>query len=436
MEKKRSRLWTKDFTIITIGSIISYFGNSVAGYAMGLLTLDSTDSVLLFSLVMVIYSLPKVVTPLLIGPFLDRFSRRKVIYTLDFTSCGLYLLLSLLMYKNWYNYVVVTAFAAVAGTIDAVYQTAYESFYPSLITEGNYRRAYSVSSLMYPIASMIMVPVTAVFYTTVGLAPLFVMNSATFFVAAVMETRIVGNETHIKAERRHMDLRAYREDFREGIEYLRQERGLATITAYFLVSMLTGAVVGTVTLPYFKGISTVEALNPIFPGLFELSFFKTGEALGVLAYSLLSSLNTVGRLIGGLLQYVVRYPTQKKYGIAVMVYLVAGVLDCAYLYVPYEIMLLMMFTCGFLAVNSYNIRISATQNYVADSKRGRFNGIFMMINMAGSLMGNLIGGILGEFVADLRLIAVGAMAVNIVCVFAIFVRNSRYVKPIYNMELN
>ncbi len=36
----------------------------------------------------------------------------------------------------------------------------------------------------------------------------------------------------------------------------------------------------------------------------------------------------------------------------------------------------LMFINGFLAVNSYNIRISATQSYVPNELRGRFNGVF------------------------------------------------------------
>lgn len=435
MKTTRSRLWTRDFTIITIGSMISYFGNSVAGYAMSLVTLDFTGSIFLYSLMMVMYSLPKVITPLLFGPYLDRFSRKKVIYTLDFFSCGLYVVIALLLYMGWYNYIGFMAIAALIGTIDSVYQTAYESLYPSLISDGNYRKAYSVSSLMYPIASMVMIPVAAVCYSTIGLELLFLFNSVTFLIAAIFETQIKGGEGHL-SHNAVVTFKSYIADFKEGVAYLREEKGLATITAYFFVSMMTGAIVGTVILPYFKGITSPSEMPVLFNGIFDLPFFKTGEALGVLAYSLLSSMNTVGRLLGGLLQYFVKYPTHKKFAIAVFVYTVLGFLECIYPYAPYELMLIIMLICGFLAVNSYNIRISATQNYVVEEKRGRFNGIFMMVNMLGSLVGSLVGGILGEFVPDLRWVIIGAMFINVICIFTIFVKNKRYVKPIYNSELN
>ena len=38
--RKTDTLWTRDFTIITVGSVISMLGNTVSGFAMSLLVLD------------------------------------------------------------------------------------------------------------------------------------------------------------------------------------------------------------------------------------------------------------------------------------------------------------------------------------------------------------------------------------------------------------
>ena len=41
----RPKLWTRDFTIITAGSVISMFGNAMSGFAMSLMVLDmDTDN--------------------------------------------------------------------------------------------------------------------------------------------------------------------------------------------------------------------------------------------------------------------------------------------------------------------------------------------------------------------------------------------------------
>ncbi len=84
MEAVKQKLWTRDFTILTLGTVVSMLGNAVAGFAIGLLVLDKTDSVLLYALFMTCYSIPRIVLPMVAGPYLDRFSRKRVIYTLDF----------------------------------------------------------------------------------------------------------------------------------------------------------------------------------------------------------------------------------------------------------------------------------------------------------------------------------------------------------------
>ena len=86
----KGKLWTKNFTIITLGTAVSLFGNVISGFATGLLVLDFTGSVFLFAIYMILYDLPRIVMPQLIGPILDKFSRRKMIYTLDFMSSAIY----------------------------------------------------------------------------------------------------------------------------------------------------------------------------------------------------------------------------------------------------------------------------------------------------------------------------------------------------------
>ena len=90
MKVSDNKLWTMDFTIIPIGSIISMLGNAVSGFAIGLVVLDYTNSTFLYALFMVICNMPKIVVPLFVGPYLDRFSRKKVIYSLDFLSAFIY----------------------------------------------------------------------------------------------------------------------------------------------------------------------------------------------------------------------------------------------------------------------------------------------------------------------------------------------------------
>ena len=129
-----NKLWTKNFTIITVGTVISKLGSSISGFAMALLVLDYTGSTFLYALYMILYMLPQIILPMLAGPLIDKFSRRKTIYTLDFCSSVVYGLFALIVLSGSMNYVFLLVGCLLIGSIDSVYMVAYDSFYPMLIS--------------------------------------------------------------------------------------------------------------------------------------------------------------------------------------------------------------------------------------------------------------------------------------------------------------
>ena len=413
METVKNKLWTRDFTILTLGTVVSMLGNAVAGFAIGLLVLDKTDSVMLYALFMICYSLPRIVLPMVAGPYLDRFSRKRVLYSLDFLSSALYAVFFVLLLKGYFNYTAYLLISMLMGAIDSVYSVAYDSFYPTLITEGNYTRAYSVSSLIYPLSNAIMVPIAGICYKTIGLAPLFLFNAITFLVAAIAETQIKAIETHIDNAIEKFNGSRFVQDLKDGFAYLKRERGLNAVTWFFFVMMFASSICMTLALPYFKSLTGVD---------------------GVMQYTFVMGASTVGRLIGGGVHYFFKYPAQKKYNIALFVYIVISFIDGAYLFFPFWAMLLFMLFEGMLGVTSYNIRISSTQNYLPDEMRGRFNGLFQMLTILGTISGQLIAGAIGDLF-DIRWVVVASMTLTVLAVFVIIVPNGEHVKKIYNVNV-
>lgn len=410
MQGRAGRLWTKNFTIITVGTVISMLGNALANFALSLLVLDYTNSTFLYALYMVIYNVPQVIVPTLAGPFLDKFSRRKVIYTLDFMSAGVYGIFALLIIGGHFNYGFLVAGSLFLGTIDSIYRVAYDSFYPMLIEEGNYSKAYSIQSTLDSL-TMFMVPVSAVVYNLVGIAPLFLINMASFFIAAVMETQIKKEEAYIKKEGECFGLAQYRRTFSEGVSYLREERGLMAITLYFMVTMFSSGAFSTLVLPYFK-------MN-----------FSNGEYLYIFTMGFM----TIGRLVGGVIQYRISYPVSKRFATALFVYITLAIIDGGLLYLPFTAMQIACFTEGILGVTSYNIRISATQSYVPDERKGRFNGIFQMATMFGLLGGQFLSGVFAALLPE-RVVISLFMSVNLFAALVFMAGQRKYVKPIYNRK--
>ncbi|MBQ9323112.1 MAG: MFS transporter, partial [Clostridia bacterium] len=122
--KQNLPLWTRDFTIITIGSVISMFGNALAGFAISLFVLDYTDTPLYYAVFVFLYTLPQLTAPLIAGPLMDRFSRRKTIYSLDFLSAALYLAIALVLHLGLMQFWFLAVFTLIIGTVHSTYQVA------------------------------------------------------------------------------------------------------------------------------------------------------------------------------------------------------------------------------------------------------------------------------------------------------------------------
>lgn len=413
-EKNTQPLWTRDFTIITIGTVVSMLGSALAWFAMDLMVLDYTGSTLLFAVYSVVYMLPNALAPVLIGPFLDRFSRKKTIYTLDFITAGIFALLSGVIASGSFSFWILALVNFSLGTISGIYNVAYDSFYPLLISEGNYQKAYSVASTLETL-SLVMVPVSTFIYKMIGILPLLCVNTLTFLVAAIMETQIRAGEDYMEQARKQPTqggtLCRFTSDFREGMVYLREEKGLFAIALYFLFSCLTGGMTGVVTLPYFRKV------------------FENGEYV----YMLVWGMSSLARFIGGIVHYHLSLPVNAKFTIAMTVYISLAFLEGGYLFTPVWCMMIMCFLSGMLGVTSYNIRISSTQKYVPDGKKGRFNGAFNTISTVGTVLGQALAGVLSLIMGERAIV----VAANALCLAAalVFIGGARKeVAKIYNTQ--
>ena len=69
-----------------------------------------------------------------------------------------------------------------------------------------------------------------------------------------------------------------------------------------------------------------------------------------------------------------------------------------------------------------------------DRRRARGNGVFLMFTTLGSVIGQLVAGALGEAL-PIRSVIAGLQVISLASVFAIVWRGRRFVKPIYNREV-
>ncbi len=400
-------LWTRDFTTIMVGSIVSMLGGSLAGFAVSLFVLDYTGSPVYYAVFIFLHTLPQIAAPLLAGPLMDKFSRRRTIYLLDFSSALVYLIVAVLVLTKHFSFTVLAVMTLTVGTIDSVYRVAFESFFPMLISRGNFSKAYSISSTLGEL-TLVTIPIATFLYKAFGIAPLLFANSAFFFIAALFEVRVSDVEKLSPSDEKY-DGKRYLLDAKEGFRYLFAEKGLLLVAVYFFFSSLGNGVSSVITLPWFR------------------ENFSDGEYV----YMFVWGFSVLGRMLGGLMHYKWKLPAEKKFGIALMVYLTINVLEGGYLYTPLFVMRLACFLIGILGVTSYTIRISATQAYVPNEMRGRFSGAFAMLDTSGALVGELLAGATLNYL-PMRPTLTIFMGVCAVAAIVFIYGGRRHIRPIYN----
>ena len=150
---------------------------------------------------------------------------KKMIYTLDFMMGGLYLLMAILLTSGWFSFPIFALFSLTVGSVSSIYMVAYDSFYPLLISEGNYSKAYSIASVLETLA-VFMVPVATFFYNMFGMGPLMMANAVCFLVAATLEMRIEAEEKYIEKQKKSIEgenlghVQRILVDIKEGFRYL------------------------------------------------------------------------------------------------------------------------------------------------------------------------------------------------------------------------
>ncbi|HIQ78775.1 MAG TPA: MFS transporter [Candidatus Scatomorpha intestinavium] len=402
----KNNLWTRDFTLITVATIMGAAGAIAGNFALSFLVYDETGSTLASALIIAINFVPGFVVPLVASPFMDALPRKPFLVAGDAVNGVLYLLMGLYLNSRGFTYTLYLLFSLLLSSLSAFDQLAYNSLFPKLIPPGCMDKGYAVSSMVYPVMQVVMAPVAALLMDLIGVGNILLLQGGLSIAAALTESRIRTEEER-RAYRR-FSLRGYFADLKEAADYLRQERGMLNIFAYMAVT---------------NGVASGYA--PIF-----VAFFSSTPGLSAAMYSLFAVAEFAGRTLGGVLRYATKMPKERRFGFAFAVYQVYETMDMLLLWLPYPLMLANRAIAGFLGINSATLRLAAVLSTLPDRLRARVNAFESVLYSAAFSVLSLAVGALGE-VMDLRLcVTLCAFASLIICWMTIW-RRRREIRAMY-----
>lgn len=395
-KEMKETLWTRNFRLVTLASTLGAAGAIAGGFALSFFVFDETGSTLAAALIVAIQLVPYVLVPLIVAPWMDRLPRKLFLVVGDILNGILFAAMGLWLRFFAFSYIGYLCLSLLLACLGSVDELAFTSIYPDLIPKGFEQKGYAVSSMLYPVLKVIMMPLGAILLDTVGVSNLLLMQGALSLLAALTESLIRLDE-HAKEHREPYTVRVWASDVKEAAVYLKHERGLLRIFSY---------------MAFTNGVAGGYA--PIL-----VAFFRTFPGMTAAMYSFFSVAEFLGRTLGSAVQYRIKIPNEKKFGFTFFVYQIYEVMDMCLLWLPYPLMLVNRGICGFLGSNSAILRSAAVQRYIPERLRARINAFNGMLLTAASAVLALLIGALGE-VLDYRLcVTLCGAAAMLVCLVLI-----------------
>lgn len=219
---QENRLFTRDFSLVVIGQIVSILGSAILRFALDLYVLDITGRADIFALVLALSAIPGIIFTPIGGAIADRFSRRNLMVIFDFTSSAVVLLLLLLLRLVNTPVLTVGVILAMLSVISSVYQPTVQASVPVLVQEAHLTAANGIVNGVGALSNLLGPVLGGVLYGIAGLNILLVMSCGAFFLSAVMEIFIC--IPFVKRERSKAMMYTIFGDMKDGMHYIVTEK--------------------------------------------------------------------------------------------------------------------------------------------------------------------------------------------------------------------
>ncbi len=380
----KQKLFSKDFTLVVIGQIISLFGNAAIRFALPLYLLNLSGSSALYGTVTACAFIPAILLSPVGGIIADRANKRNIMVVLDFMTAVIILIFSLLMnYVNIILLLVITLMLLYG--IAGAYQPSVQASIPLLMSQENYMRANSIINTISSFSSLMGPILGGILYSIYGIKPILWICIICFFLSAIMEIFI-----HIPFQKQKIHnniFKTIRSDFAESIRFIRKEKPVLGKGMYvvcginlFLSAMIIVALPYLITevLPLEK--AWANTLYGFAQGALAAGGLTGGICSGIFANKL--SIKNAGYIL--IFCTVCVFPM----GLALMV-LSSGFIN--YLIITICCFIIMVFSTIFTVQMMSFIQTETPPNFI-----GKVISVILTVSMCAQPLGNALYGILFE----------------------------------------
>jgi MFS family permease len=339
------------FRLLFLATLGSLLGTWLATIALTVDVYDRTHSGSWVSALLISVFLPTVLVGVVVGPLLDRLSRRRLMIASDLLRAGVFVALPFVDRPVW-----IVALAAISGLGNAVYRPAVNAGMPNLLEADQLEKGNALFQTVENMAWAAGPLVGGVIVATSGTHAAYWINAASFVFSALLLRLIPARrlQSEVPLSRGHW------RDLADGLALARHSPAVQTVIAAWSVAMFGVACINVGEVVIAK--SSFNAGDFGFGLLFGAS--GVGLAIGSFAGGMLAERRAIGTLYG---------PSIVLAGVG---YGLAAIAPNVWLAVPAVVVA----GAGNGAAALYNVLL--IQRGVPDSHRGRAFTIAMSVTYA------------------------------------------------------
>ncbi|MCS0824792.1 MFS transporter [Cytobacillus firmus] len=364
---KKTVLKSRGFVALWLGTAISELAGAFGTFCNSILIYDMTGSKLALGSMWLLYFIPSIILQLVSGPFIDKWSRKRIMIFSQWTRSVifLFLLLSLVSgnIESWHIYAV----QIVIGLLAPFYVPASQAITPTIVLKEQLSTANAyidgTSRLM-----MFLAPVSG------GIVIEYIGIKPTMLIVTVLLTLSGFFLLWVKEHRTTKEIRStWLEQFMEGISYFFKERRIVWLGVFLGFVQFGVGVTMVINLPYI-----IDILDGSYNdyGLF-MAGFPFGYVLGALVVGKVKyksrRMIMLGALVIGGLTYVSLGVISNIY-FAIFVEVIAGI------------------AMAFFNVHNTTINQQTVPNHLM----GKVFSVRLVIIRGVMPLGVLVGGVVSE----------------------------------------
>lgn len=275
----------KTFIILLIGQFISLMGTHMSGFAIGLHLYQQTNSIMIYSLLVMLTIMPEIVIAPIAGVLIDRWNR-KYAMLLGHAGAGVgSVVIMVLLYMGSTNLYYLIPLITISSIFNGFVFPAFTAATSQLLPKEELTKAGGLTQAGFGLVMIASPAVAGTLFANYGLTPIFAIDALTFTLAILILLCIkipaVNQSEMTNAEQRPGIL----EELKEGFQFIRQHNHLIGILVLMSLVNINMGMLNVLITPLVLSVSDSTTVGVI------LSVSGVGVLVGSVLLILFNKVN-------------------------------------------------------------------------------------------------------------------------------------------------